>query len=179
MLDGLGGFLANSWVNAAETLGKNACLTVMPRRRKKAWKKTGRWVPPPKLQDRPAAWKSPLWDHLESLKAWAGQRPKLSWKEIAERLEQEKGLKVPWRTVYKFFARTDRRAREGKLPLGMKPADRSEAAPAAKSRRPGASKPEAEPGAPKSPVDVEGYWQNVSHPKPQPRSSLFTPDKLQ
>ena len=148
----------------------------MPRRKRKAWVKTDHWVRPPDLAHRPPPWKSPLWAHLEDLRAWTNQRPRLTWKEIAQRLEEAKGLKVPWRTLYKFYARTDRRIREGKLPLGMKLADRFE--PPRAPAKPVPAK-QAEPSLPASEDVLEGYWQRVSQAKSEKRSSLFTPDKLQ
>ena len=61
----------------------------------------------------PKPYESPLWQHLETIRALRRQRK--TWAAIAAHLEETHGLKTSLRTVRNFF----KRARAGRVPLGF------------------------------------------------------------
>jgi hypothetical protein len=61
----------------------------------------------------PKPYESPLWQHLETIRALRRQRK--TWAAIAVHLEETHGLKTSLRTVRNFF----KRARAGRVPLGF------------------------------------------------------------
>ena len=92
-------------------------------------------------REKPKAYRSPLWKHLEELRRW--RRDQETWEAIAERLWIEYGIKISFQSVQSFFKRaTDP---EHKPPLGFEPATQKSTA----IQRPEA----AEPSPVKEPVD--------------------------
>jgi hypothetical protein len=65
----------------------------------------------------PKPYESPLWQHLETIRALRRQRK--TWAAIATHLEETQGLKTSLRTVRNFF----KRARAGRVPLGFNGAE--------------------------------------------------------
>ena len=63
----------------------------------------------------PPPFQSPLWRHWELIRSM--RRGRKMWKEIAEVLEKEHGLKTSHKTIQNFFKRAQRIRKEG-LPLG-------------------------------------------------------------
>jgi hypothetical protein len=61
----------------------------------------------------PKPYESPLWRHLETIRALRRQRK--TWAAIAAHIEETQGLKTSLRTVRNFF----KRARAGRVPLGF------------------------------------------------------------
>jgi hypothetical protein len=68
-----------------------------------------KWTP----EVHPKPYESPLWQHLETIRALRRQRK--TWAAIAAHLEETHGLKTSLRTVRNFF----KRARAGRAPLGF------------------------------------------------------------
>src|ERR671922_2825355 len=82
----------------------------------------------------PPPFQSPLWQHWELIRSM--RRGRKMWKEIAEVLEKEHGLKTSHKTVQNFFKRAQRIRKEGGLPLGWEDAE-----PAAVPSAPPPAKP--------------------------------------
>jgi hypothetical protein len=75
------------------------------------------------MREKPKAYRSPLWKHLEELRRW--RRDQETWEAIAQRLWVEHGIKISFQSVQSFFKRaTDP---EHKPPLGFKPESRKSA----------------------------------------------------
>jgi hypothetical protein len=69
------------------------------------------------MREKPKAYRSPLWKHLEEIRRW--RRDQETWEAIAERLRVEYGIKISFQSVQSFFKRaTDP---EHKRPLGFEP----------------------------------------------------------
>jgi len=66
-------------------------------------------------QDKPKAYRSPLWAHLDEIHKWRLARE--TWKAIANKLATQYGLKVSFQRVQSFFKRAIDRDR--RQPLGF------------------------------------------------------------
>jgi len=74
----------------------------------------------------PAAWQSPLWEHLDLIRSM--RRARKGWKVIADHLKAAHGISVNYRTVIRFYARATN-PKKGKLPLGFNHLGATKAAP--------------------------------------------------
>jgi hypothetical protein len=63
----------------------------------------------------PGPWGSLLWNHIEEIRSLRIQRKR--WKDIAEHLEKERGVKTSARAVRNFFVRS--RNPKLRLPAGL------------------------------------------------------------
>jgi hypothetical protein len=66
-------------------------------------------------REHPRAFQSPLWPHLEEIRAL--RRARKMWVEIAEHLERTHHVKVSYRAVRNFFVRTQNPKR--RIPAGL------------------------------------------------------------
>src|SRR5690242_4318162 len=90
---------------------------------------------------------SPLWDHWELIKSM--RRKRKMWKEIAEVLEKEHGLKTSHKTIQNFVKRALRIRKEGRLPFGWEDTQPTDAQ-AAQSVPAGPAQPAAPATPPKN-----------------------------
>ena len=87
----------------------------------------------------PKAFQSPLWPHLEEIRAL--RRARKMWVEIAQHLEQKHGIKMTYRAVRNFFVRATNPNR--RIPAGLE--EYVGAAPALPSPTPPPAKPAPHP----------------------------------
>src|ERR671922_2723130 len=83
----------------------------------------------------PPPFQSPLWQHWELIRSM--RRGRKMWKEIAEVLEKEHGLKTSHKTIQNFFKRAQRIRKEG-LPLGWEDPELTPRQPAPAPAQPAA-----------------------------------------
>ena len=69
------------------------------------------------MPDKPKAYRSPLWDHLQELIQWRKER--LTWQEIAQKLYELHQIKITYQSVQAFFDRATDPKRRRKRPLGF------------------------------------------------------------
>jgi hypothetical protein len=69
------------------------------------------------MREKPKAYRSPLWQHLEEIRRW--RRDQETWEAIAERLRVEYGIVISFQSVQSFFKRAS--DPEHKRPLGFEP----------------------------------------------------------
>jgi hypothetical protein len=80
------------------------------------------------MREKPKAYRSPLWKHLEEIRKW--RREQETWEGIAERLRVNYGIVISFQSVQSFFKRaTDPGHRR---PLGFEPEIVTTTAPAQK-----------------------------------------------
>jgi hypothetical protein len=77
--------------------------------------------------EHPRAWGSVLWDHEKEVLAM--RRARKTWKEIAEHLDQQHGVKLTYRTIRNFFDRYSKRLKEKNFPIGYGPEPNPPSAP--------------------------------------------------
>jgi hypothetical protein len=70
-------------------------------------------------QDKPKAYRSPLWAHLDEIHKWRSARE--TWVAIADKLATQYGLKVSFQRVQSFFKRAIDRDRRQPLGFGIEP----------------------------------------------------------
>src|ERR1700730_10879475 len=73
----------------------------------------------PVKQDKPKAYRSPLWAHLDEIHKWRLARE--TWEAIANKLAIQYGLKVSFQRVQSFFKRAIDRDRRQPLGFGTEP----------------------------------------------------------
>ena len=71
--------------------------------------------PTPVKQDKPKAYRSPLWAHLDEIHEW--RLAQETWEAIADKLSLQYGLKISFQAVHAFFKRATKRDR--RRPLGF------------------------------------------------------------
>jgi hypothetical protein len=69
------------------------------------------------MREKPKAYRSPLWKHLEEIRKW--RRDQETWEAIAERLRIEYGIVISFQSVQSFFKRAI--DPDHKRPLGFEP----------------------------------------------------------
>jgi hypothetical protein len=69
------------------------------------------------MREKPKAYRSPLWKHLEEIRRW--RRDQETWEAIAERLRVEHGIVISFQSVQSFFKRAI--DPDHKRPLGFEP----------------------------------------------------------
>ena len=69
------------------------------------------------MREKPKAYRSPLWNHLEEIRKW--RRDQETWEAIAERLRVNYGIVISFQSVQSFFKRAIDPAL--KRPLGFEP----------------------------------------------------------
>jgi hypothetical protein len=69
------------------------------------------------MREKPKAYRSPLWKHLEEIRKW--RRDQETWEAIAERLRVEYGIVISFQSVQSFFKRAI--DPEHRRPLGFEP----------------------------------------------------------
>src|SRR6201981_3667153 len=83
----------------------------------------------PVKQDKPKAYRYPLWAHLDEIQRWRlGQE---TWEAIADKLSHQYGIKISLQGVQAFFKRASNRDRRRPLGLGSKPSSSIEIQPVA------------------------------------------------
>jgi hypothetical protein len=55
---------------------------------------------------------SPLWLVADKLVVWRHNRKPLSWRKIPKRLKDEEGITLSWPTIYQFYKRLKRKAKQ-------------------------------------------------------------------
>jgi hypothetical protein len=102
-------------------------MNVMESRKFKLYESPEELVVPAKViplgtsvkQDKPKAYQSPLWAHLDEIRKW--RLAQETWEAIADKLFLQYGLKVSLQAVQGFFKRATRRDGRRPLGLGLKP----------------------------------------------------------
>ena len=69
------------------------------------------------MREKPKAYRSPLWKHLEEIRRW--RREQETWEGIAERLRVNYGIVISFQSVQSFFKRAI--DPDHKRPLGFEP----------------------------------------------------------
>ena len=69
------------------------------------------------MREKPKAYRSPLWKHLEEIRKW--RRDQETWEAIAERLRLNYGIVISFQSVQSFFKRAIDPGH--KRPLGFEP----------------------------------------------------------
>jgi hypothetical protein len=72
---------------------------------------------PPVKQEKPKAYRSPLWRHLDEIQKW--RLAQETWEAIANKLSDQYRIKVSLQGVQVFFKRAT--LRDGRRPLGFGP----------------------------------------------------------
>lgn len=133
------------------------------------------------MPDKPKAYRSPLWDHLEELIQWRKER--LTWQEIAQKLDELHQIKITYQSVQAFFDRATDPKRRRKRPLGFEaredpplPAQPSSAVAAAPPQ------PAAEPQTPtpkQTPAEAAAEFDRRCEERRQqkPRFPLYQDDE--
>jgi hypothetical protein len=70
-------------------------------------------------QDKPKAYRSPLWAHLDEIHTW--RMAQETWEAIADRLSLQYGINVSLQCVQAFFKRAMHRDRRRPLGFGPEP----------------------------------------------------------